>query len=64
MTLFLADGESVAVPLKDNAFVVEAARSKYPFRLVAYDSAGIIVGVKTIQDPSIFRATARKSPPR
>ena len=64
MTLFLADGESVAVPLKDNAFVIEAARSKYPFRLVAYDSAGIIVGVKTIQDPSIFRATARKSPPR
>lgn len=64
MTIFLADGERVAVPLKDNAFVIEAARSKYPFRLVAHDRAGLIVGVKTIQDPSIFRATARKSPPR
>jgi hypothetical protein len=54
MTLFLATGERVAVPLKDNAFVVEAASSKYPFRLVAYDSEGRVVGLSTIHDDPLF----------
>ncbi|MGD0165748.1 MAG: hypothetical protein ABSC51_00455 [Gaiellaceae bacterium] len=51
MTLFLADGESVAVPLKDNTFVIEVASSKLPYRLVAYDGAGRVIGIS----PEVLR---------
>ena len=37
MELFYARGERVRVPLVDNVFLVKAARSKFPARLVAYD---------------------------
>jgi hypothetical protein len=46
LELFLATGERVAVPLKDNAYIVEAARAKYPIRLVAYDSDARVIGIE------------------
>jgi hypothetical protein len=47
MEIFFATGERRPVPLRDNAFLVEAARAKYPLRLVAYDVDGRIVAVET-----------------
>jgi hypothetical protein len=45
LDLFLADGERWPIPLTDNAFAVEVPRDKFPVSLVAYDSAGQIVGI-------------------
>jgi len=50
MTLFLATGERIAVPVKDNAFGVDVARTAYPIRLVAYDRDGLVIGINTIPD--------------
>jgi hypothetical protein len=47
MELYLRDGERVAVPLADNAYLVEVARTRFPIRLVAYDDAGRIIGIET-----------------
>jgi hypothetical protein len=47
--LFLATGERIAVPLKDNAFIVQAERSSFPARLVAYDPKGLVIGVDTFR---------------
>jgi hypothetical protein len=48
---FLANGQPQSVPLADNAYVVQIARSKFPVRLVAYDSGGRIIGIApTLQD--------------
>jgi hypothetical protein len=47
MELFLASGERVAVPLRDNVFRVEVARLKFPIRLVAYDSDDRVIGIRT-----------------
>jgi hypothetical protein len=47
MRLYLATGEQIDVPLGNNAFVVPAARAKYPIRLVAFDSQGHVIGVET-----------------
>jgi hypothetical protein len=44
ITAFLADGGTLAVPLTDNAYLVQIARADFPARLVAYDRAGRIVG--------------------
>jgi hypothetical protein len=41
----LADGQRAAVPLADNAFLVDLPRAKLPARLVAYDSANRVIGV-------------------
>jgi hypothetical protein len=41
---FLANGQRAAVPLADNAFVVDIARAKFPVRLVAYDKSGRVIG--------------------
>jgi hypothetical protein len=47
--LFLATRERVAVPLRDNVFLIEAARTKFPVRLVAYDDDGRIIWVQTLE---------------
>ncbi len=47
--LFLASGETVDVPLKDNAFIVRAARASFPARLVAYDDQQRVIDVHTYQ---------------
>jgi hypothetical protein len=40
----LPDGRHVEVPLTDNAFIVDVARSRLPARLVAYDSEDRVIG--------------------
>jgi hypothetical protein len=45
MTLFLANGSRLPVPLKDNAFAIRAPQREFPVNLVAYDSRGRVVGV-------------------
>jgi hypothetical protein len=49
LELFLATRERVAVPLRDNVFVVQAARTKFPVRLVAYDEDEKIIWVETLK---------------
>jgi len=45
MTILLSSGKQIPVPIKDNAYVFEVARTDYPIRLVAFDSANRVVGV-------------------
>ena len=44
---FLANGQTMKVPLRDNTFLVDVARSKIPVRLVAYDAQGRVIGIQT-----------------
>jgi hypothetical protein len=41
---FLANGQTMAVPLHDNVYLIDVARSKLPMRLVAYDARNRIIG--------------------
>ncbi|MGH2972141.1 MAG: hypothetical protein ACRDNM_00765 [Gaiellaceae bacterium] len=48
---YLSGGGTQPVPLHDNAYVVDIARSKLPARLVAYDTRGQIIGIsQTVSD--------------
>jgi len=47
LTLYLATGREVSVPLHDNGYLITAAKADYPLRLVARDSAGRVIGIKT-----------------
>lgn len=49
ITAYLANGQILRVPLRDNAFVVDVARSKFPVRLVAYDKQHRVIGLTTDQ---------------
>lgn len=52
MELYLATGERIAVPLRDNVYFVQAPRTRFPVRLVAYDSADRVIGIETFShDP-------------
>ena len=42
---YLSNGQRVAVPLADNAYVVDLPRAQLPARLVAYDSQGRVIGL-------------------
>jgi hypothetical protein len=44
--LYLANGERIAVPLKDNVYAIEMARTKFPARLVARDGDGRVIGIE------------------
>ena len=44
---FLAGGQTMRVPLADNVYVVEIARTRLPARLVAYDHQGRVIGLTT-----------------
>jgi hypothetical protein len=46
MEMFLASGERMALPLKDNVFRAEVQRLKFPIRLVAYDSDDRVIGIR------------------
>jgi hypothetical protein len=48
MKVFLTTGDVVAVPLKDNAYLVQVARTSYPIRLVAYGHQGRVIGLRTL----------------
>jgi hypothetical protein len=50
---FLAGGQTMPVPLRDNVFVVDIARSRLPARLVAYDRERQVIGfTQTFGDDS------------
>ena len=53
MELFLASGARVAVPLRDNAFVVQVPRTQFPTRLVAYDSDELVIGIEHFRDDPV-----------
>lgn len=46
MRLFLATGKTYTIPLRDNAWLIQAARADYPVRIVAYDQAGHVIGIE------------------
>jgi hypothetical protein len=45
LQVLLSDRQTAAVPLADNAFLVDVPRAKLPARLVAYDEADHVVAV-------------------
>jgi hypothetical protein len=47
LTLYLATGREVSVPLHDNGYLINAVKADYPLRLVARDNAGLVIGIKT-----------------
>lgn len=47
MELYLADGERRFVPLRDNYYLIDVERLKFPARLVAYDGDDRVVGIET-----------------
>lgn len=49
LRLYVATGEYVPVPLRDNAYIAEASLAKYPLRLVAYDREGRVIGTRILQ---------------
>jgi hypothetical protein len=49
MQLFLATGETQPIPLRDNAWLVQAARADYPVRIAAYDRDDRIIGIQTME---------------
>jgi len=50
LELFLATGESRPIPLRDNAWAIQAARADRPYRVVAYDREGRIIGIQDMGD--------------
>jgi hypothetical protein len=48
MTILLSSGKQIPVPIKDNAYVFQVARTDYPIRLVAFNSANRVVGVDSL----------------
>jgi hypothetical protein len=51
VTVFLADGERQAPPLRDNLFTAFVSSEQLPARVVGYDAAGRVVGVQTVGKP-------------
>ncbi len=62
VVVFLADGQRQRAFLRDNLFTTLAAAAEFPARIVAYDKAGLVVGIVTPHVPFAFRAppAARK----
>jgi len=48
LTIFGADGQKLAVPLRDNLFAARVAISQFPIRLVGYDQRGRVAAVQTL----------------
>jgi hypothetical protein len=47
--VFQGDGRRWAAPLRDNATAFRVLRAKFPIRIVAYDSAGRVIAIKTLR---------------
>ncbi|HET7145834.1 MAG TPA: hypothetical protein VFI10_01450 [Gaiellaceae bacterium] len=47
--LYLGTGETVDLPLVDNAFLTQVSRAKFPLRLVGYDASGRIVANSVVE---------------
>jgi hypothetical protein len=52
LSLYLATGRRVSVPLHDNGYITSAVKADYPLRLVAYDNEGRVIGITTVQGNS------------
>jgi hypothetical protein len=64
LKVFLADGDVMNVPLKDNTYLTYVSRAAFPIRLVAYDSTGKSIYVQTVRDDGMTNPApleARKS---
>lgn len=46
LELFTATGNRLAVPLRDNAFLLEVALARFPAKMVAYDAQGRVIGIE------------------
>ena len=44
ISAYLKTGQTQPVPLRDNTYIVQIARSQFPVRLVAYDSQNKVIG--------------------
>jgi hypothetical protein len=44
LKIFLSNDTTIEVPITENAYAVQVARSTFPARVVAYDAAGRIIG--------------------
>jgi hypothetical protein len=49
LAIYLGTGRVVGVPLHDNGYITTAAKADYPVRLVAFDSARRVIGIKTLR---------------
>ncbi|HZO79035.1 MAG TPA: hypothetical protein VFB39_13415 [Solirubrobacteraceae bacterium] len=45
--IFYGDGGTLLVPVRDNAFAALVSRTRFPIRVVAYDSSSRVIGVET-----------------
>jgi hypothetical protein len=48
LRLFLAGDQQLQVPLRNNTYAVDVARTQFPGRLVAYDGAGRVIGLEDL----------------
>lgn len=48
LQLYLGTGVNEPIPLRDNVFVTQIARTDYPARIVAFDRDQRIIGIQTI----------------
>jgi hypothetical protein len=58
LTIFDANGQRFAVPLRDNLFATRIANTQFPVRLVAYDARGRVVAVQTFRYELVGRTLA------
>jgi hypothetical protein len=47
--VFLASGQAIDVPLKDNTLLTRISRAAFPIRVVAYDSQQSVIDIETFQ---------------
>jgi hypothetical protein len=45
LEIFTATGNQIAVPLRDNAYLVEVSLARLPAKMVAYDAEGRVIGI-------------------
>lgn len=58
VTIFLADGERQAVPLRNNLFAAVVARTQFPVRVVGYDGRDRIVATQVMPPFTLRRSPA------
>jgi hypothetical protein len=49
LVVYLGTGELLNVPLRDNTFVTQVSRAKFPIRVVGYDEAGRVVANRSMR---------------
>ncbi len=46
LELFLPNGDTQPIPLRDNVWLTQVARADYPLRIVAHDTDDLIIGIE------------------